>query len=119
MWRGEVLPNPTGSGFYATVETTDSDMTEDEARQAMSRALDKLNAPTPSASANGTQTGKVKWYNSDKGFGFIVPDDGSRDVFVHASVVQAAGLVNLVPDQAVTFSAAEGPKGPAVTSLAG
>ena len=124
MWRGEVLPNPTGSGFYATVETTNSDMTEDEARQVMGRALNKLNAPdapapVPANLGEGTGTGKVKWYNPDKGFGFIVPDDGGRDVFVHASVVRDAGLVELVPDQAVTFAVTQGPKGPQAASISG
>ena len=50
---------------------------------------------------------------------FIVPDDGGRDVFVHASVVRDAGLVELVPDQAVTFAVTQGPKGPQVASISG
>ena len=124
MWRGEVQPSPVGNGFYAMVETTVSDMTEEDARRAMRGALDRLNAPAtaPAATAagpgDGPQTGKVKWYNPDKGFGFIVPDDGGRDVFIHASVVRGAGLQDLAPDQAVTFTAAPGPKGPAANTVA-
>jgi CspA family cold shock protein len=48
-------------------------------------------------------TGKVKWYNSQKGYGFIAPDDGGKDVFVHATALEAAGVRNLVDGQAVSF----------------
>lgn len=48
-------------------------------------------------------TGKVKWYNSQKGYGFIAPDDGGKDVFVHASALEAAGIRSLSDDQAVSY----------------
>ncbi len=48
-------------------------------------------------------TGTVKWFNATKGFGFIVPQDGGKDVFVHITAVQAAGLKGLNDGQAVTF----------------
>jgi CspA family cold shock protein len=48
-------------------------------------------------------TGKVKWFNAQKGFGFIQPDDGSQDVFVHVSAVERAGLAGLNEGQAVSF----------------
>ncbi len=48
-------------------------------------------------------TGKVKWYNSQKGYGFIAPDDGGKDVFVHATALEAAGVRNLNDGQAVSF----------------
>ena len=48
-------------------------------------------------------TGTVKWFNSAKGFGFIQPDDGSKDVFVHISAVERAGWSGLVEGQKVTF----------------
>jgi CspA family cold shock protein len=48
-------------------------------------------------------TGKVKWFNAQKGFGFIQPDDGSKDVFVHISAVERAGLAGLNEGQAVSF----------------
>ena len=48
-------------------------------------------------------TGTVKWFNPDKGFGFIQPEDGGRDVFVHITAVQAAGLHGLDEGQRVTF----------------
>ena len=48
-------------------------------------------------------TGKVKWFNDQKGYGFIAPDDGSKDVFVHISAVERAGLRSLAENQAVSF----------------
>ncbi|HZV21528.1 MAG TPA: cold-shock protein [Hyphomicrobiales bacterium] len=48
-------------------------------------------------------TGVVKWYNSQKGYGFIQPDDGGKDVFVHASALERAGLRGLAEGQKVTF----------------
>ena len=49
------------------------------------------------------QKGTVKWFNSEKGYGFITPESGERDVFVHISAVQRAGLATLKENQAVTF----------------
>ena len=48
-------------------------------------------------------TGKVKWYNSTKGYGFIVPSDGGKDVFVHATAVEAAGLGSLNEGQTISY----------------
>ena len=48
-------------------------------------------------------TGTVKWFNAQKGYGFIAPNDGSKDVFVHISAVERAGMRSLVEGQAVSF----------------
>lgn len=48
-------------------------------------------------------TGKVKWFNTQKGFGFIVPDDGGKDIFVHISAVERSGLRGLADNQAVEY----------------
>lgn len=61
--------------------------------------------------------GVVKWFNAAKGFGFVTCDDGRRDVFVHASVVEAAGLPPLAEGQAVSMQVVETPKGREAVSL--
>ena len=57
-------------------------------------------------------TGTVKWFNEAKGFGFITPEDGSKDVFVHFSAIQSEGFRTLSEGQKVTFESEDGPKGP-------
>lgn len=57
------------------------------------------------------RTGTVKWFNETKGFGFIAPQDGSPDVFVHYSVIDAAGYKKLAEGQQVEFESQTGPKG--------
>jgi CspA family cold shock protein len=57
-------------------------------------------------------SGKVKWFNSEKGFGFIAPDGGGPDVFVHFSAIATSGYRSLEENQRVTFEVVQGPKGP-------
>jgi CspA family cold shock protein len=57
-------------------------------------------------------TGTVKWFNESKGFGFITPEDGSKDVFVHFSAIASEGFRTLAEGQQVTFEVENGPKGP-------
>lgn len=56
-------------------------------------------------------TGTVKWFNAEKGYGFIAPNDGSDDVFAHFSAIQTSGFRTLEENQKVEFETARGPKG--------
>jgi CspA family cold shock protein len=62
-------------------------------------------------------TGTVKWFNDAKGFGFITPTDGSKDLFVHFSAIQQQGFKTLSEGQRVSFDVATGPKGLQATNI--
>jgi len=63
------------------------------------------------------QKGKVKWFNAEKGFGFITPEDGSTDVFAHFSAIQGKGYRSLDEGQEVEYEVKEGPKGPQASEI--
>ncbi|NTS78815.1 cold-shock protein [Catenovulum sp. SM1970] len=62
-------------------------------------------------------TGTVKWFDADKGFGFITPEDGSKDLFVHHSEIQMSGYKSLDEGQKVEFEVGQGQKGPCATNV--
>jgi CspA family cold shock protein len=73
-----------------------------------------MDSPAPSGPE---QQGTVKWYNSAKGFGFIAPEDGGKDVFVHASALRRAGLTELAEGQRVSIQITQGQKGPEAAAI--
>ncbi len=62
-------------------------------------------------------TGTVKWFNESKGFGFIAPQDGSADVFVHFSAIASEGFRTLAEGQSVSYDVESGPKGPQAANV--
>ncbi|MBN1379852.1 MAG: cold-shock protein [Gammaproteobacteria bacterium] len=62
-------------------------------------------------------TGTVKWFNETKGYGFISPSDGSKDVFVHHSAINGSGFKTLAEGQKVEFETTDGPKGPQAVNV--
>jgi CspA family cold shock protein len=63
------------------------------------------------------ETGIVKWFNAEKGFGFIVPEAGGKDLFAHFSEIQSEGFKTLEENQRVSFVTAQGQKGPQATKI--
>jgi CspA family cold shock protein len=88
-------------------------------QQSVATDLPKI--PTEDRSTNRSRkmrsTGTVKWFNDQKGFGFITPDDGSKDCFVHHSAIQAQGFKTLSEGDKVEFDVTQGQKGPAAENV--
>lgn len=107
-------PGPKGAQVTEILSVDISTAAEERPRRPRPERL----AYRPSADrATIEGLGTVKWYNSTKGFGFIAPDLGGKDIFVHASALERGGIMGLAENQRVAVDVADGQKGPEAVSL--
>jgi CspA family cold shock protein len=112
----EVRAGPGQKGMQVTeILSVDSStaLLEQPRRPRPERPPYPSTADRVTVEANGT----VKWYNAEKAFGFIVRDDGGKDIFVHASALERCGIMGLAEGQRVAVDVADGQKGPEAVSL--
>jgi cold shock protein len=110
-----VAPGQRGPQVTEVVSVDSSTAAQSRSPRASFRFRSPSDRPTSEASVQ--ETGTVKWYNATKGFGFIVRDSGGKDIFVHASALQRAGIMGLNEGQRVVFGITEGRKGPEAASV--
>jgi CspA family cold shock protein len=106
-------PGPKGPQVTEIISVDASTASQEPPR----RARPERPAPPPTDRATVEELGTVKWYNATKGFGFIAPDHGGKDIFVHASALERAGIMGLAEGQRVAVDVADGQKGPEAVSL--
>jgi CspA family cold shock protein len=107
-------PGPKGPQVTELLNVDVSTASQEEPRRQRSeRPAYRPTADRPTVE----ETGAVKWYNTMKGFGFIGPDQGGKDIFVHASALERSGIMGLAEGQRVAVDVADGQKGPEAVSL--
>jgi cold shock protein len=107
-------PGPKGPQVTEILSVDASTATQEQPR----RPRPERPAYHPSADRTTVEEiGTVKWYNANKGFGFIAPDRGGKDIFVHASVLERSGIMGLAEAQRVAVDVADGQKGPEAVGL--
>jgi cold shock protein len=107
-------PGPKGPQVTEILSVDASTATQEQPR----RPRPERPAYHPSADRTTVEEiGTVKWYNANKGFGFIAPDRGGKDIFVHASVLERSGIMGLAEAQRVAVDVSDGQKGPEAVGL--
>src|ERR1700726_5363606 len=105
------VPGPKGPQVTEILSVDSSTAQQEPPRRA--RPERPVYPPADAVEESGT----VQWYNATKGFGFIAPDRGGKDIFVHASALERAGIAGLTEGQRVTVDVIDGRKGPEVAGL--
>jgi cold shock protein len=106
-------PGPKGPQVTEIISVDASTALQEPAK----RARPERPAYAPANRVTVEELGAVKWYNADKGFGFIAADRGGKDIFVHASTLERAGIMGLAEGQRVAVDVADGQKGPEAVGL--
>ncbi|MGA8400144.1 MAG: cold-shock protein, partial [Stellaceae bacterium] len=106
-------PGPKGSQVTEILSVDTSTAVQERPRSARPERP----AYPPAGRVTVEEVGTVKWYNATKGFGFIAPDQGGKDIFVHASALERAGIMGLAEGQRVAVDVASGQKGPEAVGL--
>ena len=114
--QAHVGPGPKGPQVTRILEIDESSATAERPRRDQSPAARGTRDTVDPAAAVEVH-GTVKWFNAEKGFGFVGADDGEKDIFIHISVLEKAGLSNLTEGQQVTMRAVQTPKGREAISI--
>lgn len=115
--EASVLLENRPSPSLGTCFTADTAHVPPRSRRSRRRTRSRIREAGRRKKEESMTIGTVKWFNSEKGYGFIQPDDGTADVFAHYSAIQGSGYRGLEENQKVEFDTEQGPKGPQAANI--